>query len=1151
VTLGSATLTVNQTSDTIYAGVVSGTGGLSKAGVGRLALSSNQTFTGATSVNGGTLVIDGSLDALSPVTVGSGATLSGAGTVPGSVAIRAGARLDGSLSIGQLGLDTATSVNVLLSGTAPGGGFNQTVITGAIDLDADSSGGAALNVSLGFTPSAVDSFVIIDNTGSAAVGGRFAGLPEGSTLLLNAVPLEVSYVGGDGNEVVLNFDTTPVVNAGSVDNIVVRLNADNLEVVDTDTSTVLLSAPAAAFASLTINGETGNDTITVQSLGSVFTGDLILNGGADNDQITFEGVTDFGGGSIELNAESIGFDAIVNATGLQVTASSVSQTASLGVGATATFSVGGNDLRLDHIANDFSTVVVTSAGNVWLDDANEISLGAATINGDLHVDTAGDVDVVGVVSIGGTLSIDTLANGGTGASVIDSGSGYLFAPSVVSINAGDGGVLVDHSSTWLGPSDFGDAGLPYPTTWADFGANHPVDAAFHLGAFVDADSDGQPSLAANGDDIDITDTLAVGDDEDGVWFLSTLVRADDADTRASLVVTAALGGREGFLNAWIDFNGDGNWNGAREQIVTGMPLNEGANLITIVVPQGADSVGGELAARFRLSEWQTVNPGGFAQTGEVEDYLVTVLDGSAGPLDLELQLPFAGDFELRMAGAEMVVQTSGSPSHDLLRLPLGLVNSMGIVGTDGDDRLVVDFTFGNPLALAGVTFDGRSQTTANGDAIQIDGPVGFAFDQVTYTAADFDSSPATFDGSIEFIEAATARQLNYLNLEPILDNSQAVDRVFTIDPAFSGDHGVRLVNDATVGISRIESTGNPAFETVSFASPSNSLTINAGGGHDTIALESLDPSFSGTVILNGDAGDDSFTVTPGGPFSVTVNGGLPNAATTVGDSLSFTQSGTIVVSDGTAGDGTISSTGVNDVTFTSIEDVVTADVREISLASAGITISETNAGTTTATLTLQLSQPHVQDVSVTVQTSDGTATAGNDFTAINQTLTIPAGSTSADLDVLILGDETVELDEQFSVTFSNQQSTGTEPQLVVAPLTATVTISNDDATVISLQSVPPVVEGSGSGSHQVLIVRLDRAIDIGFTVDFQTLSDTAMAGVDFTSTTGTLTFAGTAGEQQTVSITVLGDDVVELDEVLRIAFSNLIASGRAVDFELD
>ena len=71
------------------------------------------------------------------------------------------------------------------------------------------------------------------------------------------------------------------------------------------------------------------------------------------------------------------------------------------------------------------------------------------------------------------------------------------------------------------------------------------------------------------------------------------------------------------------------------------------------------------------------------------------------------------------------------------------------------------------------------------------------------------------------------------------------------------------------------------------------------------------------------------------------------------------------------------------------------------------------------TFTVTLADAVTEAVTVNYATSDGTATAGQDYTAVsNGSVTIAAGNTTAEFTVSVTGDETDELDETFNVTIS-------------------------------------------------------------------------------------------------------------------------------------
>lgn len=82
-------------------------------------------------------------------------------------------------------------------------------------------------------------------------------------------------------------------------------------------------------------------------------------------------------------------------------------------------------------------------------------------------------------------------------------------------------------------------------------------------------------------------------------------------------------------------------------------------------------------------------------------------------------------------------------------------------------------------------------------------------------------------------------------------------------------------------------------------------------------------------------------------------------------------------------------------------------------------IEEGDTGTTSAMLQMSLSHPANVPVSVNWATSDGTASAGSDYTASSGVALIPVGQSSARINVELRGDFDVEPSETFNVTLSN------------------------------------------------------------------------------------------------------------------------------------
>ncbi|NQT73569.1 MAG: hypothetical protein HQ553_12505, partial [Chloroflexi bacterium] len=183
-----------------------------------------------------------------------------------------------------------------------------------------------------------------------------------------------------------------------------------------------------------------------------------------------------------------------------------------------------------------------------------------------------------------------------------------------------------------------------------------------------------------------------------------------------------------------------------------------------------------------------------------------------------------------------------------------------------------------------------------------------------------------------------------------------------------------------------------------------------------------------------------------------------------------------------------------------------------------------------ATITVGLSETSSSTVTVDYATNDGTATAGTDYTATNGTLSFSAGQTSKTFDIPILDDGTDEANELINIALSAPSNAGLQ-----TPYSATLTITDDDsATDVSFSSALYTVnEGSPSATIEVV---LSGTSSQTITVDYATSDDTATVGLDYTATSGTLTF--TAGQSsRTFDIPILNDSHVEVTESAEITLS--------------
>ena len=195
-----------------------------------------------------------------------------------------------------------------------------------------------------------------------------------------------------------------------------------------------------------------------------------------------------------------------------------------------------------------------------------------------------------------------------------------------------------------------------------------------------------------------------------------------------------------------------------------------------------------------------------------------------------------------------------------------------------------------------------------------------------------------------------------------------------------------------------------------------------------------------------------------------------------------------------------------------------------------------NAGVTPIVFTVSLSTITGTDVTVHFATANGTATAGQDYVALPDTiLTIPAGQMSATISVALQDDLVDEADETFVVNLS----TPTGAVIGTGAGTGTI-LDNDPAPTVSIADSSRIEPGAGMAAMQ-FNVSLSGPSGQTIVVPYSTAPGTATADVDYVSTSDSVTF--NPGETtKSISVLVNSDASAEPDETF---FVNLVAPTNA------
>ena len=409
VTSGNNLLTVNGSGSTSILGVIGGgSGGLTKSGNGILTLSGANTYTGVTSVLGGTLVLAAAAPSGAAGALGNSATAVLLGDTTGAV--------DASLL-------TSAAVTIARAVTVQAGNTGVINIGGSAANAAIYSGAIALNKSANFTAASGGTATftgIVSGTGSLTKAGAGMVVLSGANTYTGGTIVSAGTLRGT---VAAAFG----VSAGSP---AINLAGGTLELFnDANTTFTNTATTMTASSTVTANRATSAGTTTTHTLGTLSIGGftLTVTRGANITGTTATGGITFGATTLTGNAT------VAPGTNALLTLGAV--------GGAFSFTQNGAGTTVLSAAGTYSGGTNLSAGILQLNNATAAGTGTITYT----TSGSGRLRLNGGVTMANNLIINTGQAGATGEGLIQQvGTGLATVNGTITLNglSGAGGVFV-------------------------------------------------------------------------------------------------------------------------------------------------------------------------------------------------------------------------------------------------------------------------------------------------------------------------------------------------------------------------------------------------------------------------------------------------------------------------------------------------------------------------------------------------------------------------------------------------------------------------------------------------------------------------------------------------------------------------------------
>ncbi|MDA0920986.1 MAG: hypothetical protein O2945_18095 [Planctomycetota bacterium] len=355
----------------------------------------------------------------------------------------------------------------------------------------------------------------------------------------------------------------------------------------------------------------------------------------------------------------------------------------------------------------------------------------------------------------------------------------------------------------------------------------------------------------------------------------------------------------------------------------------------------------------------------------------------------------------------------------------------------------------------------------------------------------------------------------------VLDGNTTVEATEAVSITLTGINS----GDAVLGAGTTDSIDITDNDTATFTV--EDVTVNEGDGTATFTISlnnpidtaaNIDFSYGGGTAAGSGGDYDSATdvamFAPNSTIAQTVTVAITNDDLV---ELSETFTVSLAVNSGTA----LGTRSVN------VTDQATGTITDNDTATFTIGDVSIGEGGTTATFTVSLDKAIDTAATINVSYAGGTATGGGtDYDSATDQVMYSANTTGdRTVTVAINNDNLVELAETFIASLAVSGSLGARSVNVSDQ--ATGTINDNDTATFTIEDVS-VNEGDGTATFTV---SLSNPIDINASIDVNYSGTSATGGgTDFDSTTDTVTFNSGTNSDQTVTVAINDDDIVEATE---------------------